>query len=103
MSIQRNWDPKRWNQNVHRATGNSKNAHDFNSYLDAIQGRIFEIQKEYTLKNQPLTPQMVIQKLISLKPDKTHTLVEVFQYHNDQFEKLVGAEFSNGAFKKFKT
>jgi hypothetical protein len=103
MSIQRTWDPKRWNRNVHRAMGNFKDAQQLNAYLDAVQGRVFEIQKEYTLKNQLLTPQMVIQKLTSLKSEKAHMLIEVFQYHNNQFEKLVGLEFSNGTFKKFKT
>ena len=57
----------------------------------------------YTLKNQPLSPQLVIQKLTSIKADKPHCLLEVFQYHNDQFEKLVDLEFAVGTFKKFKT
>jgi hypothetical protein len=83
--------------------GNSKEAHQLNAFLDAVQGRIFEIHKEYTLKNQPLTPQLVIEKLTSIKADKQRSIIEVFEYHNDQFEKLVGIEFSNGTFKKFNT
>jgi hypothetical protein len=74
-----------------------------NAFLDAIQGRIYEIQKDYTLRKEPLTAELVIQKLVSTAQGNLHSIVEVFEYHNDQFEKLVGSEYSVGTLKKFKT
>src|SRR5215213_2361855 len=74
-----------------------------NHFLDAIQGNILEIQKEYTLRNEPVTAGQVRTRMLHQSDEKKHSLVEVYQYHNDQFEKLVGAEFSYGTFKKFKS
>ena len=71
--------------------------------MDAIQGNIFGIQKEYALRNEPITAEEVRSKILHKNEEKQHSLVGVYKYHNDQFQKLVGLEFSNGTFKKFKS
>ncbi len=71
--------------------------------MDAIQGNIFTVQKEYVLRNEPITAEQVRSKILHRDEEKQHSLVEVYKYHNSQFEKLVGLEFSYGTLKKFKT
>lgn len=71
--------------------------------MDAIQGNIFGVQKEYVLRNEPITAEKVRSKILHKNDEKQHSLVEVYKYHNVQFEKLVGLEFSYGTLKKFKT
>lgn len=102
-SIQRNCDPARWNQQAGRVSGSYEMAKVLNNFLDAIQGSIYEIQKEYTLRNEPVTTEQVRARMLHKSEEKKHSLVEVYQYHNDQFEKLVGAEFSYGTLKKFRS
>jgi site-specific recombinase XerD len=102
-SVQRTCDPARWNRQAGRTSGNHEKAKTLNHFLDAIQGNILEIQKEYTLRNEPVTAEQVRGRMLHQSDEKKHSLVEVYQYHNDQFEKLVGAEFSYGTFKKFKS
>ncbi len=103
MTVQRTVDPQKWNQATGRAKGSKSEIVQLNSYLDAIQGKIYTIQKEHELKNEPLTSDIVKQKLLGLSNQKQHYLLEVFQYHNDQFEALVGKEYAYGTFKKFKS
>lgn len=55
------------------------------------------------LRNEPITAGQVRAKIRHQNEEKNYTLLEVYQYHNDQFEKLVGVEFSNGTYKKFKS
>lgn len=74
-----------------------------NQYLDTIQGNIFTIQKEYALRNEPVTANQVRVKILLQTEEKKHTLIDVYQYHNDQFEQLIGTEFSYGKYKKFKS
>jgi hypothetical protein len=38
-----------------------------NQYMETIHGNIFEIQKEYALKNIPLTSDIVKQKMLHKK------------------------------------
>ncbi len=58
-SIQRNCDRSKWNQGIGRATGTKEEVKILNAYLDAIQGNIFSIQKEFALRNEPLTAEHV--------------------------------------------
>lgn len=103
-SVQRNCEPSpKWNQTIGRATGTKEDVKILNAYLDAIQGNIFSIQKECALRNEPITAEHVRSKILHKTEEKQHSLLEVYKYHNDQFEKLVGLEFSHGTFKKFKS
>jgi hypothetical protein len=49
-SIQRNCEPSKWN----RRNGSKNESIQLNAYLDAIHGKIFTIQKEYALRNEPI-------------------------------------------------
>ena len=102
-TCQRNCDPVRWNQQSGRAIGNKDETKSLNQHLDAIQANIFQVQKEYTLRNESVAAAQVRAKILHETEEKRHSLIEVYQYHNDQFEKLVGTEFSYGTYKKFKS
>ena len=102
-SIQRKCEPDKWNQVAQKMIGTKQEAVQLNQYLDVLRTNIFEIHKEYILKNIPLTPEIVKQKLLHKERENQHSLLEVYQYHNDQFKELVGIEFSIGTYKKFKS
>src|SRR6187399_1779608 len=102
-TCQRNCDPVRWNQQTGRAIGNKDETKSLNQHLDAIQANIFQVQKEYTLRNESVAAAQVRAKILHKIEEKRHSLIEVYHYHNDQFEKLVGTEFSYGTYKKFKS
>jgi site-specific recombinase XerD len=102
-SVQKKCERLKWNQQKGRVNGTKMEVAEINSYLDIVQGRIFEIQKEYALKNIPLTAEIVKQKLLNKQQETQHTLINVYQYHNDQFGELAGIEYSHGTYKKFKS
>lgn len=102
-TCQRNCDPSKWNQQTGRVIGNKDETKSLNQYLDALQANIFELQREYTLRNEPVTSAQVRAKILHETEEKKYSLIEVYQYHNDQFEKLVGSEFSYGTYKRFKS
>ena len=102
-SIQRSIEPAKWNQQVRRASGSKEEVKILNQYLDAIQGNIYQVQKDNAMRNEIVTAIQVRDKILKKDEDKKYSLVDVYQYHNDQFEKLVGIEFSYGTFKKFKS
>src|SRR6185436_112367 len=58
---------------------------------------------EHILRNEPAAAAQVRTKILHETEEKKYSLIEVYQYHNDQFEKLVGSEFSYGTYKKFKS
>jgi len=102
-SVQRSWESHKWIQKIGRASGNRNEAAELNNYLDIVQGSIYHVQKEYALRNEQISSEQVKIKLLNGVSERKHKLIEVFIYHNEQFLKLVGSEYSFGTFKKFKT
>lgn len=102
-TVQRNWDPSKWNQHAGRALGSKEGTKLLNQYLDSIQSNIHEAQREYALRNEPLAALQLRAKIVHKTEEKKYSLIEVYQYHNDQFQKLVGIEFSKGTYKRFKS
>jgi site-specific recombinase XerD len=102
-SVQRKCERAKWNQAAGKMSGTKGDAVQLNQYLDTIRTRIFELQKEYMLKNIPLTPEIAKQKLLNQQQEMKHSLISVYQYHNDQFGALAGIEYSHGTYKKFKS
>jgi site-specific recombinase XerD len=102
-SVQRSCERSRWNQVAGKMSGTKQEAIELNAFLDAVRTSIFDLQKEYTLKNLPLTADGARKKLLHVKDSKQHSLISVYEYHNDQFRELVGKEFSEGTYKKFRS
>jgi len=103
LSIQRNCDRNKWNQLTGRMVGRTDEAIQLNSYLDSVQGKIFEIQREAEIKDYKITAELAKNKLLGITNERKHQLVQVYEYHNQQFAQLVGTEYSAGTFKMFKS
>jgi Arm DNA-binding domain len=102
-SIQRSCSPSRWNRQTGRAIGTKSESSELNVYLDVIQKSICDIQKEYALKKEFLTARIMKTRILNKSEEKKHTILDVYLYHNEQFEKMVGVQYSYGTFKKFKS
>jgi site-specific recombinase XerD len=121
MSIHRSWDPKRWDARTGRAilakaTAGRKSAslaspspdaeaHTLNAYLDTVQAKVHEARHQLIMSGKPVTAAAVRDFVQGREtsPERPHTLLEIFQYHNDQVKALVGKEFSKGTMTKFNT
>ncbi|GAB2810868.1 hypothetical protein [Ferruginibacter profundus] len=72
--------------------GNSDKAHSINSYLDILDGKVYDYQKEILHEGLPVTAAYMRNKLLGVE-DKKCSLVKIFQEHNNQVEALIGDEF----------
>ncbi len=98
----RECDPEKWNSISGRMIGHREEAKQLNNYLDILQTEVFEAQRELLSEGYEVTAQAIKNKLVG-KQERQKTILEVYKYHNQQFEELVGKEFAIGTFKKFKT
>ncbi len=69
--------------------GNNEEVKQFNSYLDLFKSKIFEAQRELMCAGYDVTASAIKNKLMGTE-ERQKTLLEVFKYHNQQFEELVG-------------
>ena len=98
----RECDPGNWSSAKGRVIGNKEESKQLNNYLDLLQAKIYESQRELLSAGYEVTAQAIKNKLVG-KEERQKTILEVYKYHNQQFEELVGKEYAIGTLKKFKT
>lgn len=98
----RECDPENWSGAKGRVIGNKEESRQLNNYLDLLQAKIYESQRELLSAGYEVTAQAIKNKLVG-KEERQKTILEVYKYHNQQFEELVGKEYAIGTLKKFKT
>jgi hypothetical protein len=94
-----------WNKSMGRVLGKTESAKTLNHYFDLLQAKVFEAESDLLKAGLPVTIHTIGDKIQDKKTViREKMILEVFQYHNDQFEELAkSGEFSYGTFKKFKS
>jgi site-specific recombinase XerD len=102
LSTGRQCESKKWMSNAGRLSGKTEEVRSFNAYLDAIEHRIYDIHKDLISRNEPITGELIKAKYLG-KTERPRMLLEIYEYHNDQFGALVGKDYAPGTLKKYKT
>ncbi|NVO11658.1 MAG: site-specific integrase [Bacteroidales bacterium] len=100
ISISRRIHTDRWEGG--KAKGTGQEAKELNLYLDSLKNKVYEIQRNLIDRKELVTPDK-IKKLYQGKGKDDKTVIQVFEYHNQQMYQLIGKDFSLGTFKRYKT
>lgn len=101
VSTQRQWDPNRWNTAAGRASGTKEDAKSLNIYLDTLQARVYEAQRQLVADNKPVTVNALKQRLDGATREKARMLIEAFDHHNNQMAQLVGKDCADGTLERY--
>ncbi|MBL0742623.1 site-specific integrase [Chryseolinea lacunae] len=101
ISIQRQCAAEKWNAHAGRVNGKSPEAKEFNLFLEAIEFRIYGIQRELIACGVEVTGATIKAKYLGIENEKPRMLIEIYDEHNKQFRQLVGKHFSLGTYKRF--
>jgi site-specific recombinase XerD len=85
-----------------RASGTKEDARSLNTYLDTLQGRVYEAQRQLIADNLPVTIDKLRQRLGGEKR-KSRMLIEIFGNHNEQLRLLVDKDFAPGTLERYET
>jgi hypothetical protein len=103
ISTNRYCDATRWDSKHGRLASSKEDARRLNSYLDAIQAKIYDIHQQLVRGNEPITPEAIKNAFVGIA-EKPKMLLEVFSEHNRQMQQLITVgDYSSGTFKHFKT
>ncbi|MFT6929040.1 MAG: hypothetical protein ACJAQ7_000508 [Sediminicola sp.] len=102
LSISRKVEPEKWNARTGKMRGTNLEANELNSYLDIIRNKINKIHARLVDEGRPFCSSD-IKNLYLGKGEKIKMLVQLFEEHNLQMEKLVGVEFALGTWKRYHT
>ena len=79
ISAQRKWEPSRWNAAAGRASGTKEDGRALNAYLDTLQSKVYEAQRQLMADNEEITADTLRQRLVGGKRRKSRMLIEIFQ------------------------
>lgn len=102
ISTKRECEPEKWNSQTGRKNGTKDDTRTLNAYLDALQFKIYEIQRQIIESNSSLTAELVRNRINGVA-DKSKGILEVFQDHNKKLEQLVGSDYALGTLTRYKT
>lgn len=102
ISTQRKWDPSRWNIAAGRAIGTKEDSRTLNAYLDTLQARVYEAQRQLIADQQPITVKNLRLRFEG-KRAASKMFIEVFRNHNEKIKQLVDTEFSPGTIERYET
>ncbi len=102
QSCRRSIDPDRWSSRDGRVKGNKEDAREINSHLDNIQLKLKKIQNRLTDLDQEVSAKM-IRDVYNGKGQERKTLIQVFDYHNQQMKTQIGKDYSLGTYTRFET
>lgn len=103
IAIQREAEPEKWDSNAGRLIKSKKEStRELNYYLDILQGRVFEAQREMVGMGIDITADKIKNFLLGKDIQDTKTLLEVYNQHVAEVKALVGKEYAEGTLKRFK-
>jgi len=101
FSTNRKIDPKRWDKSGH-VKGNKEDAREINQHLDSLRNNIYRAQTELNDHNELVTAK-ILRNRATGRDEKKKTLMEVFDYHNQQMKEKRNIEFADATIKRYDT
>lgn len=85
---------KNWSADAGRAKGTSEAARSINAYLESLQAKAYNHQRQLLNQGRELTLEAFKNSWFGIVGEKPKMLMKVFEQHNDEMKALVGREFS---------
>lgn len=102
ISLNRKIDPSKWDSRMNKLKGKGNEAEELNQFMATIKHKLNKIQHHLIEEGHPFTVHDVKDKYLG-KDAKLKMLIQLFDEHNQQMEKLVGIEFALGTYKRYHT
>ncbi len=91
IAIKKRFDLKRWRKGQPR--DKKTDAQELQKDLDSCKEKINRIYRDMVDRDELITAETIKMRFVG-KDKQSKTLMHVFEYHNDQMEKLIGIEYS---------
>lgn len=102
FSLKRFIEPDRWINKAGIAKGNTEEIRALNAHIMAVRTALFQHYNRLLETGKAITADTVKNSYFGIT-EKSKTIMEVFQYHNDQMKSLIGKEYSFGTHERYAT
>ena len=94
-----NVNPTKWDAKKRAMKGAGEDARQVNAYILQTQSRLMELFNEM-LKQRDVNVEVQLDRLMDKDVD-THTLLELVENHNKDFEARIGTDYTFSTFEKY--
>lgn len=102
LSTQRKVDLSKWDSTKELLQGKTAATRELNIHLSNIRTKLFKLYDKLQEDNRDVTAVLLKEAYLGKKkPEKM--LLDLFQEHNDQVDKLIGKDFSAGTAERYRT
>lgn len=102
FSLKRFIEPDKWINKASIAKGNTEEIRTLNAHILTIRTALFQHYNRLLETGKTITAEAVKNSYFGIT-EKSKTIMEVFQYHNDQMKSLIGKEYSFGTHERYAT
>ncbi len=102
ISLHRKIDPEKWDSRMNKLKGKGAEAEELNRFMATVRHRVNKIHHELVEEGEFFTVHDVKDKFLG-NDKRVKMLLELFDEHNQQMEKLINVEFALGTYKRYHT
>jgi hypothetical protein len=102
FSLKRFIEPEKWINKAGIAKGNTEEIRALNAHIMAFRTALFKHYNRLLENGKAISADTVKNSYFGIT-EKSKTIMEVFQYHNDQMKSLIGKEYSFGTHERYAT
>jgi site-specific recombinase XerD len=92
----------KWHKEAGKAAGNNENSRSINSLIDTLKSKVYEHHRRLIEIGKPFNASTLYNSMF-VKPQKSKTILEVFEQHNKEMLSLIGIDYALGTFKRYET
>ena len=100
FGIKKDIHPSIWDVHAGRAVGRTSEIVEINSIIDKTKSALFNVYNDLLLSDTNVTAEKVKNRFLGVATS-SHNLLEHFQRHNDDVERLIGISKSKATFQKY--
>lgn len=102
ISLKKRVDASKWDPENGVMTGTSEDVKIINSHITHVKSELFKIYTQMQMLDEFITAEGIKRSYTGEKQEK-RAILQVFDYHNEQMEKIVGIDVTKPTLIKFKT
>jgi site-specific recombinase XerD len=102
LAIKRQVALTKWQPSKGYVKGTNEEARSLNTYIDSVRTKIYEHQKLLMDANKPVTAEAIKNSFLGIS-QKSKSLFQMFEEHNEKIKQLVGKQFAQGTHERYVT
>jgi hypothetical protein len=100
IATKRDCEPDKWNASSGRKVGQKEDVRALNAFLDSLQTKVYEAQRNLVDAGKPVTANS-IKDILTGVADRPRMIMGIFKEHNDEMLALVGKDFTRGTYNRY--